>query len=119
MYQKKSNEILAEEYGKLGVDNSKFTPIGEMSILIQAFHDDEENYVRWENYCPRKECLYEQKSNLNDPEEKADYLRECENAIERFKMLAHLIQVHKEAIERGDNEIPSVYYPKLDEYEDK
>lgn len=119
MYQKKSDEILAEEYGKIGVDNSKFTPMGEMNILIQAFHNDEGNYVTWENYCPRKNCLYEQESNLNDPEEKAEYLRECENAIERFKMYAHLIQAHKEAIERGDSEIPLVYYPELDEYEDK
>lgn len=110
-----SDETLAEKYKRLGVDSTKFTPTGEMNILIQAFHigNDEKNYVKWETYSPRKNRLYDGESNLNNPEEKAEYLRECENAIERFKMYAHLIQDHKEAIERGDSEIPFVYYPEL------
>jgi len=124
MFKKKSTEKLAAEYAAIGVDNSKFTELGELNVLISTWanrKDEEDPTAHYRVapiiYMPRKESTFQEEFDLTDEHQKADYLKACENALERYKMWQYLLQKHIDEIKTQGYPETDVYYPELDEYE--
>ena len=126
MYVKKSDEQLIKEYAEIGVDYNKFTKDGEMNVIVQSFayeEDDEEDEdegitMGYLNFMPRKGYAAEQTVDLDDADERNQFVAQLRDSAERMKVWSYLLAKKADEIENGVCDGTSVYYPELEEYYD-
>ena len=127
MYVKKSDEQLIKEYAEIGVDYNKFTKFGEMNVIVQSFaledheaKEDEDgvNEMSYLNFMPRKGYAAEESVNLDDEDERKQFVAELRDSSERMKVWAYLLAKKADEIEKGVYDETSVYYPQLEEWYD-
>ena len=126
MYVKKSDEQLIKEYAEIGVDYNKFTKFGEMNVIVQSFayeEDEEEDEddgitMRYLNFMPRKGYAAEQTVDLDDADERNQFIAQLRDSAERMKVWSYLLSKKADEIENGVYDGTSVYYPELEEYYD-
>ena len=127
MYVKKSDEQLIKEYAEIGVDYNKFTKFGEMNVIVQSFaledHEAEEdedggNEMPYLNFMPRKGYAAEQTVNLDDEDDRKQFIAQLRDSAERMKVWAYLLAKKADEIEKGVYDGTTVYYPELEEYYD-
>ena len=126
MYVKKSDEQLIKEYAEIGVDYNKFTKFGEMNVIVQSFAYEEENEddeddgttMKYLNFMPRKGYAAEQNVNLDDEDERKQFVAELRDSSERMKVWAYLLAKKGDEIEKGEYDGTSVYFPELEEFYD-
>ena len=125
MYVKKSDEQLIKEYAEIGVDYNKFTKYGEMNVIVQSFayeEDDEEddedegNEMGYLNFMPREGYAAEQTVDLDDEDERKEFVAQLRDSAERMKVWSYLLAKKADEIEKGVYDGTSVYYPELEEY---
>ena len=125
MYVKKSDEQLVKEYAEIGVDYNKFTKYGEMNVIVQSFayeeddeedDDDEGNTMGYLNFMPRKGYAAEQTVDLDDADERNQFVAQLRDSAERMKVWSYLLAKKADEIEKGVFDGTSVYYPELEEY---
>ena len=124
MYVKKSDEQLIKEYAEIGVDYNKFTKYGEMNVIVQSFayeeddEDDEEEgtTMTYLNFMPRKAYAAEQTVDLDDADERNQFVAQLRDSAERMKVWSYLLAKKADEIENGVYDGTSVYYPELEEY---
>ena len=127
MYVKKSDEQLVKEYAEIGVDYNKFSKFGEMNVIVQSFalddHEAEEdedgvNEMTYLNFMPRKGYAAEQSVNLDDEDERKQFVAQLRDSSERMKVWSYLLAKKADEIENGVYDGTSVYFPELEEYHD-
>ena len=123
MYAKKSEEQLIKEYAEIGVDYNKFIKFGEMNVIVQSFAiDDHEadggNDMAYLNFMPRKGYAAEQTVDLNNEDDRKQFIAQLRDSAERMKVWAYLLVKKADEIEKGVYDGTSVYYPELEEYYD-
>ena len=127
MYAKKSEEQLIKEYAEIGVDYNKFTKFGEMNVIVQSFaledHEAEEdedggNEMPYLNFMPRKGYAAEQTVNLDNEDDRKQFIAQLRDSAERMKVWAYLLAKKADEIEKGVYDGTTVYYPELEEYYD-
>ena len=126
MYVKKSDEQLIKEYAEIGVDYNKFTKFGEMNVIVQSFaledheaeEDEDGNEMGYLNFMPRKGYAAEQTVNLDDEDERKQFVAQLRDSAERMKVWAYLLAKKADEIEKGVYDGTTVYYPELEEYYD-
>ena len=125
MYAKKSKEQLIKEYAEIGVDYNKFTKYGEMNVIVQSYayeDDDEEDeedegtIMTYLNFMPRKGYAAEQSVNLDDEDERKQFVAQLRDSAERMKVWSYLLAKKVDEIENGVYDGTSVYFPELEEY---
>ena len=127
MYVKKSDEQLVKEYAEIGVDYNKFTKFGEMNVIVQSFalkdHEAEEDEaggieMEYLNFMPRKGYAAEQTVNLDDEDERKQFVAQLRDSAERMKVWSYLLAKKGDEIEKGEYDGASVYFPELEEFYD-
>lgn len=125
MYVKKTDEQLVKEYAEIGVDYNKFTKYGEINVIVQSFayeEDDEENEedegtrMTYLNFMPRKAYTTEQSVDLDDEDERKQFVAQLRDSAERMKVWSYLLAKKADEIEKGVYDGTSVYFPELEEY---
>ena len=122
MLVKKSEEQLIKEYAEIGVDYNKFTKYGQMNVIIQSFALDKKDDVaemEYLNFMPRKCYASEQTVDLNDDDDRKQFIAQLRDSSERMKVWAYLLAKKADEIENGVYDGTSVYYPELKEYYDE
>lgn len=121
MYVKKSKEQLVKEYAEIGVDYNKFTEFGEMNVIVQSFALDKYDDVKemeYLNFMPRKGYVAEQTVNLDDEDDRKQFVAQLRDSSERMKVWSYLLAKKADEIEKGVYDGTSVYYPEFKEYYD-
>ena len=124
MYAKKSDEQLIKEYAKIGVDCNKFTEFGEINVIVQSFaheeddEDDDETTMKYLIFMPWNGSVAEQIVNLDDEDERKEFVAQLRDSSERMKIWSYLLAKKADEIEKGVYDGTSVYYPELEEYHD-
>ena len=121
MYAKKSKEQLIKEYAEIGVDYNKFTKFGEMNVIVQSFaidKEDDETKMGYLNFMPRKGYASEQTVDLNNEDDRKQFIAQLRDSAERMKVWAYLLAKKADEIEKGVYDGTSVYYPEFKEYYD-
>ena len=121
MYAKKSEEQLIKEYAEIGVDYNKFTKFGEMNVIVQSFAIDKYDDVKemeYLNFMPRRGYASEQTVDLNNEDDRKQFIAQLRDSAERMKVWAYLLAKKADEIEKGVYNGTSVYYPELEEYYD-
>lgn len=119
MYAKKSEEQLIKEYAEIGVDYNKFTKFGEMNVIVQSFAIDKYDDVakmEYLNFMPRRGYASEQTVDLNNEDDRKQFIAQLRDSSERMKVWAYLLAKKADEIEKGVYNGTSVYYPELEEY---
>ena len=119
MYAKKSEEQLIKEYAEIGVDYNKFTKFGEMNVIVQSFAIDKKDDVAemgYLNFMPRRGYASEQTVDLNNEDDRKQFIAQLRDSSERMKVWAYLLAKKADEIEKGVYNGTSVYYPELEEY---
>lgn len=119
MYAKKSKEQLIKEYAEIGVDYNKFTKFGEMNVIVQSFavdKEDDETKMGYLNFMPRRGYASEQTVDLNNEDDRKQFIAQLRDSAERMKVWAYLLAKKADEIEKGVYNGTSVYYPELEEY---
>ena len=125
MYVKKSDEQLIKEYAEIGVDYNKFTKYGETNVIVQSFayEEDDEEYeedegtsITYLNFMPRKGYAAEQSVNIDDEDERKQFVAQLRDSAERMKVWSYLLAKKADEIEKGEYDGTSVYFPELEEY---
>lgn len=122
MYAKKSKEQLIKEYAEIGVDYNKFTKFGEMNVIVQSFavdKEDDETEMGYLNFMPRKGYASEQTVDLNNEDDRKQFIAQLRDSSERMKVWAYLLAKKADEIEKGVYDGTSVYYPEFKEYYDE
>lgn len=121
MYAKKSKEQLIKEYAEIGVDYNKFTKFGEMNVIVQSFAIDKYDDVKemeYLNFMPRRGYASEQTVDLNNEDDRKQFIAQLRDSAERMKVWAYLLVKKADEIEKGVYDGTSVYYPEFKEYYD-
>lgn len=120
MYAKKSKEQLVKEYAEIGVDYNKFSEFGELNVIVQSFAHKEDDGTRmvYLNFMPRRRHAVEQTVNLDNEDERKQFVAQLRNSSERMKVWSYLLAKKADEIEKGVYDGTSVYYPELEEYHD-
>lgn len=126
MYAKKSDEQLIKEYAEIGVDCNKFTEFGEINVIVQSFaheEDDEDDEddgttMKYLIFMPWDGSVAEQIVNLDDKDERKEFVAQLRDSSERMKVWSYLLAKKADEIEKGVYDGTSVYYPELEEYYD-
>ena len=121
MYAKKSKEQLIKEYAEIGVDYNKFVEFGEMNVIVQSFavdKEDDETKMGYLNFMPRRGYASEQTVDLNNEDDRKQFIAQLRDSSERMKVWAYLLAKKADEIEKGVYNGTSVYYPELEEYYD-
>ena len=121
MYAKKSKEQLIKEYAEIGVDYNKFTKFGEMNVIVQSFALDKYDDVKemgYLNFMPRKGYASEKTVDLNNEDDRKQFIAQLRDSSERMKVWAYLLAKKANEIEKGVYDGTSVYYPEFKEYYD-
>ena len=119
MYAKKSKEQLIKEYAEIGVDYNKFTKFGEMNVIVQSFAIDKYDDVKemeYLNFMPRRGYASEQTVDLNNEDDRKQFIAQLRDSAEIMKVWAYLLAKQADEIEKGVYNGTSVYYPELKEY---
>lgn len=119
MYAKKSKEQLIKEYAEIGVDYNKFTKFGEMNVIVQSFavdKEDDETKMGYLNFMPRRGYASEQTVDLDNEDDRKQFIAQLRDSAERMKVWAYLLAKKADEIEKGVYNGTSVYYPELEEY---
>ena len=125
MYVKKSDEQLIKEYAEIGVDYNKFTKFGEMNVIVQSFaledhevEEDEDGEIEMEYliFMPWDGSVAEQIVNLDDEDERKQFVAQLRDSSERMKVWSYLLAKKADEIEKGVYDGTSVYFPELEEY---
>ena len=119
MYAKKSKEQLIKEYAEIGVDYNKFTKFGEMNVIVQSFainKKDDVKEMEYLNFMPRRGYASEQTVDLNNEDDRKQFIAQLRDSAERMKVWAYLLAKKADEIEEGVYDVTSVYYPELEEY---
>ena len=119
MYAKKSEEQLIKEYAEIGVDYNKFTKFGEMNVIVQSFAIDKKDDVAemgYLNFMPRRGYASEQTVDLNNEDDRKQFIAQLRDSAERMKVWAYLLAKKADEIEKGVYDGTSVYYPEIEEY---
>ena len=102
MYAKKSKEQLIKEYAEIGVDYNKFIKFGEMNVIVQSFAIDKYDDVakmEYLNFMPRRGYASEQIVNLNNEDDRKQFIAQLRDPAERMKVWAHLLVKKADEIE--------------------
>ena len=121
MYAKKSKEQLIKEYAEIGVDYNKFTMFGEMNVIVQSFainKKDDVAEMEYLNFMPRRGYASEQTVDLNNEDDRKQFIAQLRDSAERMKVWAYLLVKKADEIEKGVYDGTSVYYPEFKEYYD-
>lgn len=121
MYAKKSKEQLIKEYAEIGVDYNKFTKFGEMNVIVQSFainKKDDVAEMEYLNFMPRKGYASEKTVDLNNEDDRKQFIAQLRDSSERMKVWAYLLAKKADEIEKGVYDGTSVYYPEFKEYYD-
>ena len=121
MYAQKSKEQLIKEYAEIGVDYNKFTKFGEMNVIVQSFAIDKKDDVAemgYLNFMPRRGYASEQTVDLNNEDDRKQFIAQLRDSAERMKVWAYLLAKKADEIEKGVYDETSVYYPQLEEWYD-
>lgn len=121
MYAKKSEEQLIKEYAEIGVDYNKFTKFGEMNVIVQSFAIDKKDDVAemgYLNFMPRRGYVSEQTVDLNNEDDRKQFIAQLRDSAERMKVWAYLLAKKADEIEKGVYDGTSIYYPEFKEYYD-
>ena len=121
MQVKKSKEQLVKEYAEIGVDYNKFTKFGEMNVIVQSFAIDKKDDVAemgYLNFMPRRGYASEQTVDLNNEDDRKQFIAQLRDSSERMKVWAYLLAKKADEIEKGVYDGTSVYYPELEEWYD-
>ena len=121
MLVKKSEEQLIKEYAEIGVDYNKFTKYGEMNVIVQSFaldKKDDEAEMEYLNFMPRRGYASEQTVDLNNEDDRKQFIAQLRDSSERMKVWAYLLAKKADEIEKGVYDGTSVYYPELEEWHD-
>ena len=121
MYAKKSKEQLIKEYDEIGVDYNKFTKFGEMNVIVQSFainKKDDVKEMEYLNFMPRRGYASEQTVDLNNEDDRKQFIAQLRDSAERMKVWAYLLAKKADEIEKGVYDGTSVYYPEFKEYYD-
>lgn len=126
MYVKKSDEQLIKEYAEIGVDYNKFINFGEMNVIVQSFAYEEKNEddeddgttMKYLNFMPRKAYAAEQSVNLDDEDNRKQFVAQLRDSAERMKVWSYLLAKKADEIENGVYDGTSVYFPELEEFYD-
>ena len=121
MYAKKSEEQLIKEYAEIGVDYNKFKKFGEMNVIVQSFAIDKKDDVAemgYLNFMPRRGYASEQTVDLNNEDDRKQFIAQLRDSAERMKVWAYLLAKKADEIEKGVYHGTSVYYPEFKEYYD-
>ena len=121
MYAKKSKEQLIKEYAEIGVDYNKFIKFGEMNVIVQSFaidKEDDETKMGYLNFMPRRGYASEQTVDLNNEDDRKQFIAQLRDSSERMKVWAYFLAKKADEIEKGVYDGTSVYYPELEEYHD-
>ena len=121
MYAKKSKEQLIKEYAEIGVDYNKFTKFGEMNVIVQSFAINKKDDVAemgYLNFMPRRGYASEQTVDLNNEDDRKQFIAKLRDSAERMKVWAYLLAKKADEIEKGVYDGTSVYYPEFKEYYD-
>ena len=121
MYAKKSEEQLIKEYAEIGVDYNKFTMFGEMNVIVQSFAIDKKDDVaemEYLNFMPRRGYASEKTVDLNNEDDRKQFIAQLRDSSERMKVWAYLLAKKADEIEKGVYDGTSVYYPEFKEYYD-
>ena len=121
MYAKKSKEQLIKEYAEIGVDYNKFTKFGEMNVIVQSFainKKDDVKEMEYLNFMPRRAYASEQTVDLNNEDDRKQFIAQLRDSAERMKVWAYLLAKKADEIEKGVYDGTSVYYPEFKEYYD-
>lgn len=121
MYAKKSKEQLIKEYAEIGVDYNKFTKFGEMNVIVQSFainKKDDVAKMEYLNFMPRKGYASEKTVDLNNEDDRKQFIVQLRDSAERMKVWAYLLAKKADEIEKGVYDGTSVYYPEFKEYYD-
>lgn len=121
MYAKKSEEQLIKEYAEIGVDYNKFKKFGEMNVIVQSFAIDKKDDVAemgYLNFMPRRGYASEQTVDLNNEDDRKQFIAQLRDSAERMKVWAYLLAKKADEIEKGVYDGTSVYYPEFKEYYD-
>ena len=121
MYAKKSKEQLIKEYAEIGVDYNKFTMFGEMNVIVQSFAINKKDDVAemgYLNFMPRKGYASEQTVDLNNEDDRKQFIAQLRDSSERMKVWGYFLAKKADEIEKGVYDGTSVYYPEFKEYYD-
>ena len=121
MFVKKSDEQLIKEYAEIGVDCNKFTEFGEINVIVQSFaheEDDDETTMKYLIFMPWDGSVAEQIVNLDDEDERKQFVAQLRDSSERMKVWSYLLAKKADEIENGIYNVTSVYFPELEEYHD-
>ena len=121
MYAKKSEEQLIKEYAEIGVDYNKFKKFGEMNVIVQSFAIDKKDDVAemgYLNFMPRRGYASEQTVDLNNEDDRKQFIAQLRDSAERMKVWTYLLAKKADEIEKGVYDGTSVYYPEFKEYYD-
>ena len=121
MHAKKSEEQLIKEYAEIGVDYNKFIKFGEMNVIVQSFAIDKYDDVakmEYLNFMPRKGYASEQTVDLNNEDDRKQFIAQLRYSSERMKVWAYFLAKKADEIEKGVYNGTSVYYPEFKEYYD-
>ena len=124
MYAKKSDEQLIKEYAEIGVDCNKFTEFGEINVIVQSFaheeddEDDDETTMKYLIFMPWDGSVAEQIVNLDDEDERKEFVAQLRDSSERMKVWSYLLAKKGDEIEKGEYDGTSVYFPELEEFYD-
>ena len=104
MYVKKTDEQLIKEYAEIGVDYNKFTEFGEMNVIVQSFALDKYDNVKemgYLNFMPRKGYVSEQTVDLNNEDDRKQFVAQLRDSAERMKVWSYLLAKKADEIEKG------------------
>ena len=93
-----------------------------MNVIIQSFALDKKDDVaemEYLNFMPRKCYASEQTVDLNDDDDRKQFIAQLRDSSERMKVWAYLLAKKADEIENGVYDGTSVYYPELKEYYDE
>lgn len=105
----------------INLDNLNYR-FGELNIIIQCYSLDENDIKEGEHviypsiYQPLKNRIYSTSNeggvNLDNEDEKTDYIEHLKDSAERLKILAYYITKQAEEIETIGYPITNCYYPE-------
>ena len=95
-----------------------------MNVIVQSFaledheaeEDEDGNEMTYLNFMPRKGYAAEQTVNLDDEDERKQFVAQLRDSAERMKVWSYLLAKKADEIEEGVYDGTSVYFPELEEY---
>ena len=90
-------------------------------MIIQTFAIDKKDDVAemgYLNFMPRRGYASEQTVDLNNEDDRKQFIAQLRDSSERMKVWAYLLAKKADEIEKGVYDGTSIYYPEFKEYYD-